>query len=337
MGEKTRVTPFEPAPLFDVERPRLSRETDGVSDETSSAPFFLLGPTAVGKSALAVEFAERVGGEIVGADAFQIYAGLAVLSAKPTAELRARVPHHLIGEVPLAAQFDVAQWLARARECIADIVSRGRVPIVCGGTGLYIRALTHGLAPLPQADATLRASLEMEPLPALAERLRSLDPASTVDMRNPRRVIRALEVCILTGRPFSSFRTEWTGEVAPRGVIVSRPREDIHAAIAARTAAMFSAGVVEKVAGVGKIGPTASQMLGLTEIREHLAGRMTRGQCIEAITLATRQYAKRQLTWFRRERAFGWIDLSATADPVAALLRACADAAVERQSAETNH
>ncbi len=310
--------------MLDVERPRISRDTVGVPDETSSAPFFLLGPTAVGKSALAVEFAERVGGEIIGADAFQIYAGLDVLSAKPSAELRARVLHHLIGEVPLGAQFDVAQWLVRARERIADITARGRVPIVCGGTGLYIRALTHGLAPLPQADATLRASLEMEPLPALAGRLRSLDPASTVDMRNPRRVIRALEVCILTGRPFSSFRTEWAGAVAPCGVILTRSREELHATIAARTAAMFSAGVIGEVARTVGVGPTASQMLGLAEIRGHIAGLITREQCIEAIALATRQYAKRQLTWLRRERAFRWIDLSTASDPIAELHRTAA-------------
>ena len=308
----------------EVETPRISRDTDGVSDETSSAPFFLLGPTAVGKSALAVEFAQRIGGEIIGADAFQVYAGLDVLSAKPSAELRARVPHHLVGEVPLAAHFDVAQWLARARECVADITARGRVPIVCGGTGLYIRALTHGLAPLPGADAALRATLEMEPLPALAGRLLSLDPASAVDMRNPRRVIRALEVCILTGRPFSSFRSEWSGDAAPRGVILTRPREELHAAIRARTEAMFSAGVIEEVARTGEVGPTAAQMLGLREIREHLAGRITREPCIEAIALATRQYAKRQLTWFRRERAFAWIDLSATPDPLGELLAAFA-------------
>ena len=300
--------------------PLVSRDRGGVPDKISSAPFFVIGPTAVGKSQLAVEFAERVGGEIIGADAFQVYTGLDVLSAKPSMELRARVPHHLVGEVPLAARFDVAQWLARARECIVDTTARGRVPVVCGGAGLCVRALTHGLAPLPGADAVLRASLEKEPLPVLAGRLRSLDPASTVDMRNPRRVIRALEVCILTGRPFSSFRTEWSGDTAPRGFILTRPRDDLHAAISVRTHAMFAAGVVEEVARTDEVGPTASQMLGLTEIREHLAGRITRDKCIEAISLATRQYAKRQLTWFRRERAFTWLDLSAEHDPLVILL-----------------
>ena len=289
--------------------------------DNTPAPFFLLGPTAVGKSALAVEFAERVGGEIVGADAFQIYAGLDRLSAKPSPELRARVPHHLVGEVPLTTAFDVAQWLARARESIAAIAARGRVPVVCGGTGLYIRALTHGLAPLPGADATLRASLEKESLPALAARLVALDPTSTVDLRNPRRVLRALEVCLLTGRPFSSFRTEWSGEIAPRGFILTRARDELHAAIHARTAAMFAAGVIDEVAAVGEVGTTAAKMIGLAEIRDHLAGKITRDACMETIRRATRQYARRQLTWFRKESAFPWIELSVTPDPLAELLR----------------
>ncbi len=231
------------------------------------------------------------------------------------------MPHHLIGEVPLAARFDVAQWLARARACIAHIVARGRVPIVCGGTGLYVRALTHGLAPLPGADAALRASLENEPLSTLAGRLRALDPASDVDLRNPRRVIRALEVCILTGRPFSSFRSEWSGDTARRGVILTLPRDELHAAIGARTEAMFAAGVIEEVARAGEIGPTAAQMLGLAEIRAHLAGKITRDECVESIALATRQYAKRQLTWFRKERDFEWLDLSITRDPLVEMLR----------------
>ena len=310
-----------------VETPRLCRDTRGVPPDKIHAPFFLLGPTAVGKSALAVELAERVGGEIVAADAFQIYAGLDLLSAKPSPELRARVPHHLVGAVPLTVAFDVAQWLALARESIAAISARGRVPVVCGGTGLYVRALTHGLAPLPGADAPLRAALETEPLPALVARLLSLDPASTVDMRNPRRVIRALEVCLLTGRPFSSFRTEWSGDSAPRGFIVNRARDELHAAIHARTDAMFAAGVIEEVAAVGEVGPTAAQMLGLAEIRAHLAGKITRDECMDAIRQSTRQYARRQLTWFRKERSFEWIDLSATSDPLAEFLRKFTDRA----------
>ena len=283
--------------------------------------FLIIGPTTVGKSSLAVEFAERVGGEIVSAYAFQVYSGLDILSAKPAPELRARAPHHLIGEVPLAARFDAGQWRNRAARCIVEIAARGRVPIVCGGTGLYIRALTHGLAELPAADPALRASLEKEPLPALAARLRTLDPGSTVDMNNPRRVVRAIEVCILTGRPFSSFRSGWEGESPFGGVILTRTRGQLHARIAARTLAMFESGVVDEVAAAGEIGPTAGQMLGLREIRDMLAGLMTRAECVEAIQRATRNYARRQLTWFRKERGYEWIEIEGVADPVVEIER----------------
>jgi tRNA dimethylallyltransferase len=285
----------------------------------SQHALFILGPTAVGKSELAVALAERIGGEIVGADAFQIYAGLDVLGAKPPAELRARVPHHLIGEVPLAEEFSVAKYRAIAEARILEISARGRVPIVCGGTGLYIRALTHGLAELPGADAALRAELATQPLERLVARLRTLDPAARVDERNPRRVIRALEVCLLTGRPFSESRSEWNTPADVRGVVVTRPREELHARIATRTDAMFEAGVIAEVKDTRHIGPTASQMLGLREIRRHIAGEMNRESCIAAIALKTRKYAKRQLTWFRREHGYAWVDLAADARPLATL------------------
>lgn len=281
----------------------------------------VVGPTAVGKSALVVELAERLGGEIVNADAFQVYAGLDVLGAKPSPELRSRVPHHLIGEVPLTAQFDVGQWRRRAVQTAAEIAARGRVPIVCGGTGLYVRALTHGLAELPPADAGLRASLEKETLPALVARLEALDPASAVDMKNPRRVVRAIEVCILTGRPFSSFRAEWERETTLRSVILMRSREELRERIDARTIAMFEAGVVSEVAAAGEIGPTAGQMLGLREIRDLVAGKIGTAECIEAIQRATRNYARRQMTWVRKERGCPILDLTDSAASASAVER----------------
>ncbi|MEK0448065.1 MAG: tRNA ((37)-N6)-dimethylallyltransferase MiaA [Verrucomicrobiota bacterium] len=279
--------------------------------------FFILGPTAVGKSELAVQLAEAVGGEIVGADAYQIYSRLDILSAKPDKAMLARVPHHLVGEIPLAQPFDVATFRSMALARIREIADRGNVPIICGGAGLYVRALTHGIAEgLPQADSALRARLENEPLSTLVGRLRELDPAATVDENNRRRVVRALEVCMLTGRPFSSFRDEWNDAPPVRGVIVSRPREDLQRRIELRTEAMFAAGVVAEVANSGPIGPTAEQMLGLREIRAHIAGDLSLQACKAAITLATRQYAKRQMTWFRRERGYVWMDLVSEADPL---------------------
>ncbi len=284
----------------------------------------------MGKSELAVLFAERVGGEIVGADAYQVYAGLDILSAKPSAELRSRVPHHLIGEIPLSEPFDVAQFRAMALERVKEIAARGKVPIICGGAGMYARALTHGLAETPPSDAALRASLEEEPLPSLVDRLRALDPATTVDEKNPRRVIRALEVCILTGRPFSSFREEWQQDSSIPGVILTRPRESLNARIEQRTAAMFREGVVEEVAAAGVVGPTAAQMLGLREIRAFIAGEVPREECQARIAQATRQYAKRQMTWFRRERGYTWIDLGCEDDPLAAVERAATGAQPKR-------
>jgi len=283
----------------------------------SSTDFFIIaGPTAVGKSDLAVAVAERCGGEIVGADAFQIYRGLDLLTAKPSSELRARVPHHLVGEIPLTQSFDVAQYLALAREHITAVRARQQIPIVVGGTGMYLRALMRGLADLPGADATIRAGLETRPLTDLQRQLAELDPegARHIDLQNPRRVIRALEVCLLTGRPFSSFREQWSAETPPRcGVVLTLERELLHARIERRTAAMFDTGVLEEVAQCGKLGPTAGQVLGLREIQAHLHGEISRAQCIAAVSQATRQYAKRQMTWFRREPALEMIDISSVA------------------------
>ena len=194
------------------------------------SPFIIAGPTAVGKSDIAVAVAERTGGEIVGADAFQVYRGLDILTAKPSPALLARVPHHLVGEIPLTRPWDVAQWLAAARERIADIHARGRRALVVGGAGLCIRALTRGLATLPPASPELRASLGALSLSEMQRRLAELDPegARRIDLKNPRRVIRALEVCLLTGRPFSSFREQWDSAASDwKGVILTRGRAEL--------------------------------------------------------------------------------------------------------------
>jgi tRNA dimethylallyltransferase len=291
--------------------------------------FIIAGPTAVGKSDIAVAVAEQCNGEIIGADAFQIYQGLDILTAKPSPTLRTRVPHHLIGEIPLTQSFDVAQYLALAQARIAEIRARSRVPIVVGGTGMYLRALLRGLADLPVADAELRSQLEARPLADLQRQLTELDPegVSRIDLKNPRRVIRALEVCLLTGRPFSSFREQWTGEAStPRGVVLTLDRETLHTRIEHRTQAMFDADVIDEVAQCGDLGPTASQVLGWREIRAHLRGEMSRAECIAAIAQATRQYAKRQMTWFRREESLEMLDLAST-PPGALVSRLAAQAA----------
>jgi tRNA dimethylallyltransferase len=272
----------------------------------------------VGKSSIAVQVAEHLGGEIVGADAFQVYAGLPILTAQPSAEERGRVPHHLIGVIPLTQSFDVAQYLVLARAAMDGIRARGRVPIIVGGTGLYLRALLRGLADLPPADDALRAELSARPLGDLQAELKARDPigAGFIDLQNPRRVIRALEVCRLTGRRFSSYRREWqqTGNLEFRGYVLTRDRDELYRRIDARVEAMFREGVEDEVAALEEIGPTASQVLGLREIRKRLAGRLTRAACIAAIQQATRRYAKRQLTWFAKEPALQPIDADAAGE-----------------------
>jgi tRNA dimethylallyltransferase len=274
----------------------------------------IAGATGVGKSELAVEVAERCGGEIVGADAFQVYAGLDVLTAKPSPALRARVPHHLIGEVPLAETFNVGRYMELAAARMAEIRARGKVPVIVGGTGLYVRALTCGLAELPTADAGLRAKLEAATTEELQARLATLDPEAMrwIDTQNRRRLVRAIEVSILSGKPFSSFRAEWMeeGPTGSLGVVLVRERAELNTRIDRRVEAMFTEGVVEEVARAGDVGPTAGQTLGLREIRAFLNGEMDLAACRAAIQQATRKYAKRQATWFRKER--GLVEMGVT-------------------------
>lgn len=302
---------------------------------TARKPVYLVGPTAVGKSALAVAVAERLGAEIVGVDAFQVYDGLDLLTAKPSASERARVPHHLIGVVPPEESFNVSRYLELARPCLEDIARRGRPALVVGGTGLYVRALTDGLSPLPAARPELRRELEALDLPALVARLRALDPAgaATVDLANPRRLVRAIEIVETTGRPLAGSRLRGNAAEHPpdatRGFLVTCPRPELHARIARRTAAMFERGVVEEVRAFApdRIGPTLGQALGLADLRAVGRGELPVGVARERLEIGTRQYAKRQLTWFRRDRFLEELTL----DPLSPeTVAAAADAVVTK-------
>jgi tRNA dimethylallyltransferase len=275
--------------------------------------FFIVGPTAPGKSELAADVAEKCDGEIVSADAFQIYRGLDTLTAQPGARLLAKAPHHLIGIVPATSEMNAEKFRVAALRTINEIHDRGNMAIVAGGSGLYIKAITHGLAPLPRADTKLREELNQLSLEQLNERLNKVDlqSAKTIDKKNKRRVIRALEVCLLTGRPASAQRAEWnSAEQIHGGVFVFRERADLYSRIDRRVDEMFRRGVVEEVRALGKLSATAAKTLGLVQIRQLLAGEITRAECISAIQQATRRYAKRQLTWFRRQLIFEPLDLS---------------------------
>src|SRR6059058_1860494 len=173
--------------------------------------FFIVGPTATGKSALAADVAREIGAEIVSADAFQVYRGLDLLPAKPDASTLAKAPHHLISTTPLHEEMNAEKYRRAASRAVAEIHSRGKLAIVVGGSGLYIKALTHGLAPLPESDPKLREKLNAMSLDELRSRLIELDSeaAGKIDMKNRRRVVRALEICLLTGKPASAQRDQW--------------------------------------------------------------------------------------------------------------------------------
>jgi tRNA dimethylallyltransferase len=280
--------------------------------------FFIVGPTATGKSELAADVAPEVGAEIVSADAFQIYSGLDLLTAKPDASTLAKAPHHLIGIVPLAEEMNAEKFRRLAWRAIDEINSRGKLAIVVGGSGLYIKALIHGLAPLPESDPKLREELNAMSLDDLRSQLAEVDPgtARKIDLKNRRRVVRALEICLLTGRPASEVvagvgDSGWPGSPIPAtGVFLFRDREELYERINQRVQAMLERGVIEEVRAAGAISATASQMIGLREIRELLEGKMSLAQCIAEIQRATRRYAKRQLTWFRRQTNFFPLNLS---------------------------
>jgi len=289
-----------------------------------ASTIFIVGPTASGKSALAAALAEQIGGEIVNADAFQLYAGMDILTAKPSAAEMARVPHHLYGVLPLTESCDAQRYHALALPVIADITARGRVPIVVGGSGLYLKTLTHGLSSLPAASPSLREHFkQLSPGEKIVWLLqRDPEAATTVNLRNPRYVERALEICLLTGRPQSGLRRSFAEkEPQVNGFILNMPRETLYAHINQRTLTMFKAGLITEVAALGELSPTAGKAIGVREAREHLAGHLTLDQTIEAIQQATRRYAKRQSTWFRRERCFQTICLDSLPTTEYALTR----------------
>jgi len=287
--------------------------------------FFIVGPTAAGKSELAADVAREMGAEIVSADAFQIYRGLDLLTAKPDAATHAKAPHQLIGTAPLHEEMNAEKYRCAASRAIDEIHSRGKLAIVIGGNGLYIKALTHGLTSLPPADLELRAELSQQSTDDLRTLLADLDPetARKIDTKNRRRLLRALEICLTTEKPASKQRTQWTvagvGDAGrpwsptpatANGVFVYRDRQELYARINSRVEAMFKAGVIEEVRAAGAMSLTAAQMIGLCDIRQLLEGKMSILQCVAAIQQATRRYAKRQLTWFRRQTNFEPLNLS---------------------------
>ncbi len=273
----------------------------------------VVGPTASGKTELALRLAERFGGEIVGADSVQVYRGFDRGSGKPSADERARARHHLVDCFDPGDEVDAQRYVALADEAIADIRARGRVPIVCGGTFLWVRALTLGLAPLPAADPAIRAAhqalAEAEGRAALHARLAEVDRESA-DRLSPNdlvRVSRALEIFALTGKPQSALHAEhgfrsarWKTQL----VGVDRPREELDLRIAARVQGFLDAGLVDEVRDLRARGFGAARAMGSVgyrQVNEHLDGALPADALHAAIVRATRVFVRRQRTWLRDE------------------------------------
>ena len=288
------------------------------------APVFLAGPTAVGKSALALALAESLGGEIISVDSMQVYRGLDLGTAKPSAAERARVPHHLLDVVELSEAFDAAQFVRLATAAVVEIQARGRVPIFCGGTGLYFKAWLEGLGEAPPSDARVRAELEATPLAELLAELEQRDPLTyaRIDRQNPRRVIRAVEVIRLTGKPFSAQRANWNPEVRSQKSEVifcfSREPADLRARIETRVDTMFAAGLVDETRALLSLGlqqnRNAMQALGYRQVAAHLAGERGLAETIALVKTKTWQFARRQGTWFRSQLSVERVPLAADAD-----------------------
>lgn len=275
----------------------------------------------MGKSRVALLLAEWLDGEIISVDSMQVYRGLDIGTGKPTLAEQQRVPHHLIDVVDVTESFDAAQFVRRARSAVAEIQGRGRVPILCGGTGLYFRAFLQGLGDAPPGDAFLRLELEALPLPDLLKELEERDPATfqAIDQKNHRRVLRAVEVIRLTGRPFSVQRAPWTrpvvtGSASPRFFGLARTPSDLQDRIDARVDQMFERGLVKETEAllVRRLdqNQTAMQAIGYRQVVEHLRGERSLSDTIGLVKLRTRQYAKRQRTWFRRQPQIEWLLVS---------------------------
>jgi tRNA dimethylallyltransferase len=276
----------------------------------------VVGPTASGKSALALALAQAFGGEIVNADAFACYIGMDIGTAKPTADEQAQAPHHMVDVWQVEHDITVAEYQARARRTVDEIRARGRVPIVAGGSGLYVRSLLEPME-FPGTDPDIRAQLEADlaavGTSAMHARLAALDPqaAAAIMATNGRRVVRAIEVVTITGRPYVAS-LPGTAAVYPDvriGLDVPRPLLDAH--IDARVDHMFAAGFVDEVAALEprlRMARTASRAVGYGELLAHLSGQFTLDEARLTTASATRRLARKQLSWFRRDSSILWMD-----------------------------
>lgn len=282
----------------------------------------IVGPTAAGKSEIAGRLARLVDGEIISADSMQVYKKMDIGTAKPTTEILALAPHHLIGFIDPSKDYSVAQFQTAARATIEDIRERRRLPIIVGGSGLYVRSIIDPLDfPAGEPDSPLRAeltALAADDPEALAERLRKIDPqaAAGVDIKNARRVITAIEAATLGAEAYENRQARWRKRAAVYDVMIiglTMARERLYALIDTRVDAMIEAGLEDEVrqlvSGPKNLSVTAAQALGYKEFSAYFDGRLKREEAIEMIKRRTRQFAKRQMTWFKADPRVVWYDV----------------------------
>ena len=281
----------------------------------------IAGPTASGKSALAMAVAEAHDGIVINADSAQVYRDLRVLTARPSPADEARVPHRLFGYIDGAESCSAARWAQDAAREISASQAAGKLPVLVGGTGLYLRTLLDGIAPVPEIDPTIRAEVRALPVAAAHAALTALDPAAAgrLAAADTTRVARALEVVRSTGRTLAAWQAERSGgiaaKVAQAAVVLLPDREWLLQKCDARATAMFEEGAVEEVRTLLArddlpADATIRRAIGVPEVAALLAGNSTRQQAIEAVRLATRQYAKRQFTWFRNQPPPSWLRIA---------------------------
>lgn len=290
----------------------------------------IAGPTASGKSALALALAEKHRGTVINADSMQVYADLRILTARPTPDEEARVPHRLFGHVDGADAYSAARWAAEARAAITESRAEGRLPILVGGTGLYLRTLLDGIAPVPEIDPQIRRAVRALPVAEAHAALAEADPAAAARLApaDTLRVARALEVVRSTGRTLAAWQAERVGGIGASirlvPLILLPDRDWLGARIDRRFADMVDQGREEAAALLARtdLPPDAPLLraIGVPELRALLAGDIDTGQAVAAGALASRQYAKRQYTWFRRQPPPDWPRTTATEKHVQAQL-----------------
>ncbi len=290
---------------------------------------FIVGPTASGKSAVALHLARQMACGFVSADSMQVYKGMDIVTDKPSPAVLRRAPHALIGTVAPAREYNVAAFCRDARRAIRAVLSKRRCPVVVGGTGLYIHALVDGIFEGPSADARLRRRLEEEArtrgLGVLFERLQRVDPTAAGRMgpHNARRIIRALEVYAVTHQPLSELQKDKKGLREEFDVLLfglRRARQDLYERIDRRVDEMMRRGLVEEVKGLlrKKLGTTAYCCIGIREVEGYLKGDYGLDEAVRLIKRNTRHFAKRQLTWFGKNKDIIWLDVGTEADLAAA-------------------